>query len=730
MRSPLAAIFLIVVVDDRTLTIGPSNRTPASRAASYGPRRYDLTGTVVAGVDGTGAAPDDGCEPLTGGVTGQLVLLARGNCTSETKAVNAQAAGAIGVIIAHNVTGSPAPGLPNDTNTPDTVTIPVQSIGFADGVAVRADLAAGPVTATLHRDLGPDLDGSLDAGLVAHEFGHYLHHRLTECNTVMCSAQSEGWGDFVTLMTVARAGDDLTGAYAIGTSASNGDPYFAIRRAPYSVDGGKNAFTYRMVAEGEALPTSHPLSGGGPNSEVHNAGEIWATAMWEAYVALQQARGGRTFDEARRAMQRYVVSGLGLAPTDATFTETRNAILAAARAASPDDAAVLAAAFARRGLGSCAVSPPRASIDFVGAVEDFALKGNAAADGVTVAIDVKDCDRDAALDVGETATITVPITNVGVEPLAGVTVTATTAAAGLRIDTATVTLGTLAPDAGGTATFKLTVDAAAGPAPAGVDVTITSPGGCTDTRQITLPVRLVADDDDRASASDSFDALTSPWTPTGFDAARAWRTEAGAGLDRYWHGTDLGTDTDTALESPPMTAGAGAVTVAFAHAYQFEFSNGVFFDGGVVEVTTDGGTTWRDVASLTSIPYDGPIDPDTGNVLAGQLAFGDTNPAYPARDRLVLDFGTQLAGTTFQLRFRIGTDAAVGGAGWDIDDLVVTGITNTPFPVVVADADACTAAEPSDDGGCCSTGAGPGGSVAAGLAVAALLRRRRRVRRA
>ena len=56
--------------------------------------------------------------------------------------------------------------------------------------------------------------------------------------------------------------------------------------------------------------------------------------LWEGYVALQKARGPReSFDEVRRRMADYVVAGLKMAPTDATFTEQRDAILGAAAAA-------------------------------------------------------------------------------------------------------------------------------------------------------------------------------------------------------------------------------------------------------------------------------------------------------------------------------------------------------------------------------------------------------------
>jgi hypothetical protein len=43
------------------------------------------------------------------------------------------------------------------------------------------------------------------------------------------------------------------------------------------------------------------------------------------------------------------------------------------------------------------------------------------------------------------------------------------------------------------------------------------------------------------------------------------------------------------------------------------------------------------------------------------------------------------------LRFRIGTDTSVAGTGWNIDDIEVTGITNTPFPALVPEPSTCTA---------------------------------------
>ncbi|HVK75775.1 MAG TPA: M36 family metallopeptidase [Kofleriaceae bacterium] len=734
--SPRMQVYLWSGLEDRLLTVQSSNRTPASRGAAFGPQSYDVQGDLVAAVDGGGTSPSDGCEPLTNAaaVAGKIALVDRGVCTFKTKTLNAQNAGAIGVILANNAASTSPPSMPNDAMITTPITIPTMSVLQSEGATLRTELMAGPVQMAMHRAVGPEADGALDGALVAHEFGHYVHHRLSLCGTAQCGAMSEGWGDFIALHMIARPGDDLTGTYSVSGYAYAGDPYFGIRRAPYSITTSKNAFTFRHVADGQALPSTHPISGGGPNSEVHNAGEVWAEAMWEAYVALQQARGAASFDEVRRKMQRYVVAGLLMSPPDATFTEVRDAILAAAQASSPADHGTLANAFARRGLGSCAVSPARDSDDFVGVVESFDVKGHASAGAPQLAVDVKDCDDDDNLDVGETATLTVPVVNTGAAALSDVVVSVATTTPGVTIVTPSVTVGSLAPYASGMATFQVRLDAATGLVAATLDVTVASPGGCTETQQIPLPVRLEADDHEGRSASDTFDAAASPWTPSGDNAAVAWKHVATTALDRHWHGTGLGTDTDVSLVSPPMTASSDAVRISFDHSYQFEFSQDTYFDGGVIEITTDAGATWVDVATLTSVPYVGVLGDQSGNPLGGRMAFADTNPSFPGTDRVTLDFGTQLAGKTFQLRFRIGTDAGVGSPGWDLDDLEATGLANTPFPVQAADGATCDGGPGpdeeggGDDGGCCSTGAPRGSDLAAGLLVLGLVARRRRRR--
>ncbi|MEO8699803.1 MAG: M36 family metallopeptidase [Kofleriaceae bacterium] len=725
---PRMQVFLWSGSDDKSLAV--ANRTPPTATAAFGPKSFDLTGQVVVAADGVAPA-SDACTAIGNNVTGRIVLVDRGTCSFKSKALAVQTAGGSGMILVDNMASSSPPTMGGDNTITATITIGSLSVTMAEGAAIKANIAAGTTNATLHRLAGVELDGTLDSTLVAHEFGHYLHHRLQSCGTRMCGALSEGWGDFLALMLAARAGDNLDGAYPFAvypTVSFSGDAaYFGIRRAPYSVNPAINALSFRHMAEGEPTPTTHPFNGFGNNSEVHNAGEIWAETLWEAYVALQKA--GTDFAETRQKMAEYVVAGLLLAPADGSPTETRDAILAAASAANQADHDVLIAAFARRGMGSCAVSPPADSGDFTGIVESSDVRGRALAGDATI-VEVESCDEDGVLDAGETARIKVPITNPGHGAVTDVTIALTSTTPGVTIVSAPVALGTLAPYTTTDVELDLRLDTAAGAAVDGeIDLDVTATGSCADVITTKIKLRLNIDEVPESSATDSFDTAVSLWLPE-TDSDPAWTQVRETGLDSLWHGADLGQSSDTNLTSPVLTADDGTLVVTFQHRYSFEFSEGTAFDGGVIEISTDAGVTWRDVSELGVTPgYSATLlTPD--NTLGARAAFTGQNAAYPSTEAATLDFGTQLAGQQFQIRFRIGTDQGVGAEGWDVDDIAFAGIVGTPFPTVVPDPGGCDGEPPGGDdgGGCCD--AGPlraGHGMLALLVLGVVARRRRRV---
>ena len=120
-------------------------------AASFGPHLTNsgLSGQVVLATDAAdtlGPSTTDGCSPLTNAsaIAGKIALVDRGptngNCTFVLKARNCQNAGAIAVLVADNVAGSP----PSDLGgADDSVTIPAIRITLADGATLRAGIAAG-----------------------------------------------------------------------------------------------------------------------------------------------------------------------------------------------------------------------------------------------------------------------------------------------------------------------------------------------------------------------------------------------------------------------------------------------------------------------------------------------------------------------------------------------------------------------------------------------------------
>ena len=130
--------------------------------AAFGPSfpSAGLTGNVVLALDGTGpgdTSTENGCTPLTNAaaVSGNIALIYRGACTFVTKVVNAEAAGAVAVIIANNVPGA-APFTMSGTD-PGLIT-PSAMTTFEHGNLIKGQLPLGPVNVTIRDTAGPRED--------------------------------------------------------------------------------------------------------------------------------------------------------------------------------------------------------------------------------------------------------------------------------------------------------------------------------------------------------------------------------------------------------------------------------------------------------------------------------------------------------------------------------------------------------------------------------------------
>src|SRR6185436_3886808 len=87
---------------------------------------------------------------------------------------------------------------------------------------------------------------------------------------------------------------------------------------------------------------------------------------------------------------------------------------------------------------------------------------------------------------------------------------------------------------------------------------------------------------------------------------------------------------------PPITIPSGQVILSFRNNFNAEFSNGIYWDGGVLEVSSPNisGGAFLDVTdpkvggTIINGGYTGEISSDAGNPLAGRLAWSGNSHGY------------------------------------------------------------------------------------------------------
>lgn len=684
----------------------------ATGTATFGPQLFNLTGALVLADDGADPR-SDGCQAI-GNVQGKIALVDRGTCTFAEKAEAAQAGGAIGVIIANNTWGG-AISLPG---TSATVTIPVLSVGRAEGQALKTSLAAGPLSVTMERFAVVDRDGTIDNAIVAHEWGHYISNRLIGDGNGISNQQAvgmgEGWADFHALLLVVRDGDQLKptnagwkGTYGLAAYTSQAmDPrgyYFGIRRVPYSIDFTKNALTFKHITDGVPLPSGVPTAfgaNGRDNAEVHATGEVWATMLWEGYAALLNDTSRLSFNDALGRMKGYLVAGYKATPMMPTFVEARDAILAVAAARDLNDFALLTRAFARRGLGMKAKAPPRDSQDNAGVVESFAAGSDV--DVVSVAIDdaATGCDKDGLLDRDETALLKVTLKNVGINTLFGATLKVSSTSGGVSLGGGgLLALPAFGPFQTVSAELPVSLVGVLGTQSLKFDLEVDDPSlAVTRPVKASVAFRGNADVVEQGSALDDVEAQTTLWlvghNPNG-NVSSDWRRFEADPVTHHWFGPNPASPADTWLLSPPLQVGtSGSFGFTFLHRYEFEADANENYDGGTVELSTDDGLTWSDIGHLATPGYTGTLSAQGANPLRGKPAFTGKSKNYPSFEAVSIDLGQVYAGKTVRVRLRIGSDDAAAEKGWEVDDLRFLGLSTRPFPQVIVDPNLCTNRRP------------------------------------
>jgi len=204
--------------------------------------------------------------------------------------------------------------------------------------------------------------------------------------------------------------------------------------------------------------------------------------------------------------------------------------------------------------------------------------------------------------------------------------------------------------------------------------------------------RLNYDDAPGTSATESVESANPGWTITGGLTAspnvNAWQRRALSPTEHVWWGPDNNGQVndqrpeaidEQVLISPTMHVGSGPLVISFRHRFSFE---PVGWDGGVIEISTNDGATWTDIGTAA---YNGSTNKFTDTPIGrNRPAFVNRMAGWPNFANVTLNLGATYTHQDVKIRFRIGSDEEIGAPGWDIDDVAISGITNTPFRALVA----------------------------------------------
>jgi uncharacterized repeat protein (TIGR01451 family) len=172
---------------------------------------------------------------------------------------------------------------------------------------------------------------------------------------------------------------------------------------------------------------------------------------------------------------------------------------------------------------------------------------------------------------------------------------------------------------------------------------------------------------------DDMEAGASGWTTSHAAGSTNWvlvGTNPNSGTSS-WFGENVASVSDQLLaSSAPIQVPFGSSELEFFHDYSLEKG----FDGGVVEISTDG-VIWADLGPhAIENPYDDTISSCCSNPLGLRPAFTGSSGGFIRSSFDVSSF----AGSQVRIRFRMATDESMADVGWWVDDVVL----RTPVRIV------------------------------------------------
>ncbi len=176
--------------------------------------------------------------------------------------------------------------------------------------------------------------------------------------------------------------------------------------------------------------------------------------------------------------------------------------------------------------------------------------------------------------------------------------------------------------------------------------------------------------------TDDMEGGTGNWTTAALPAdtgTAAWSVVSSASNSptQSWFVSDQSVIKDQVLQTSSgvaLPAGATA-SLEFFHNYNTEST----FDGGVLEYSTNGGSSWQDILSgngsrITENGYNSTISTSYGSPIGGRSAWSGNSGGFLRTTVDISDF----AGSTVLFRWRMACDNSVAATGWWVDDVTIT----------------------------------------------------------
>lgn len=170
---------------------------------------------------------------------------------------------------------------------------------------------------------------------------------------------------------------------------------------------------------------------------------------------------------------------------------------------------------------------------------------------------------------------------------------------------------------------------------------------------------------------EEFDGVMAPALPTGWTTSFTGQiqpfttiTAMPDSAPNCVYVNDPNTQGTSQLVSPAIALGGSRHKLVFRHVYATDFE----FDGGVLEISVDGGAFQDIIAAGGTFITGGYDTPLTGGTLVGRNAWTGMQVGYLTTK---INLPSNTSNRSVQFRWRIGTDNMEDGAGWRIDNVYV-----------------------------------------------------------